>query len=687
MIPLRCGAFTAETHVTMRSRALAAAAALTLIAGLTSLVTVVVAGAAQAASCPTVASDGTVTPAPSADVDWSGCDLTGANLASSSLSDANLNDANLTDANLTDTSLYGASVTGADLAGANLTGATLIEVTSGSLSGTPADLPADWEVLAGYLIGPQANLQAADLTGANLTDADFTSADLSDADLYGANVTDTNFTSAILDGIQSGDLSGESPTLPNGWSDSAGYLIGPGANLTGANLTGADMYNADIAGADLDGADLAGDNLWNSYALDTDFTDANLTGANLYGDILAGAILAGTKLTGANLDEIESGSIEGTAASLPANWFQLGGFLFGPDDNLGGAELAGLNLTGADLVGSSLTRADLTGVNFTNADLSGSSPIEATITGVTWSNTICPDGTNSSADGGTCANDLEAAPFANPTFVGTLGRSGWYTSPVTVNWNWTNGGTAINESACTTTSASSGQGPAVTLSASCTNVDGDVGRASVTLKIDTTPPAVAVTGVSSKHQYVFGHVPAAGCKTTDSVSGVATPAKVKVTTIGSHGTGTFTATCSGAIDVAGNPQAAPVAVTYTVVYGFSGFVAPKAKSTLSKSRTITVEFRLSDAAGAPIAPSLAAALAKAGKVRVTLGRGAVNAVSAACKWNTAARAFQCSIKPPRAVRTGKSHPYLITVTENLGAGSRAAPAVRHAVNPEVIYFK
>jgi hypothetical protein len=122
--------------------------------------------------------------------------------------------------------------------------------------GTPADLPANWEEAAGYLIGPEANLNAADLAGANLSDADLTSANLTNADLHGADVTDANFTSAILIGVQSGDLTGSRPTLPDGWSYSAGFLIGPGANLTLA-----DMVNADISEADLDGADLAG---WNT---------------------------------------------------------------------------------------------------------------------------------------------------------------------------------------------------------------------------------------------------------------------------------------------------------------------------------------------------------------------------------------------------------------------------------------
>lgn len=43
--------------------------------------------------------------------------------------------------------------------------------------------------------------------------------------------------------------------------------------------------------------------------------------------------------------------------------------------------------TNASLKGATLTRATFTG---------------AIVTGVIWSNTICPDGTNSNKDGGTC---------------------------------------------------------------------------------------------------------------------------------------------------------------------------------------------------------------------------------------------------------------------------------------------
>ena len=53
-----------------------------------------------------------------------------------------------------------------------------------------------------------------------------------------------------------------------------------------------------------------------------------------------------------------------------------------------------------------LTGANLNGDDLTNADLSGAVTTGANVNQVTWSNTVCPDGTNSDADGGTCKGHL-----------------------------------------------------------------------------------------------------------------------------------------------------------------------------------------------------------------------------------------------------------------------------------------
>jgi hypothetical protein len=70
------------------------------------------------------------------------------------------------------------------------------------------------------------------------------------------------------------------------------------------------------------------------------------------------------------------------------------------------AALAGCNLSGLNLTGANLTGANLNSANLTGADLSGATVTGANFNKVTWSNTTCPDGTNSNADGGTCTGHL-----------------------------------------------------------------------------------------------------------------------------------------------------------------------------------------------------------------------------------------------------------------------------------------
>jgi uncharacterized protein YjbI with pentapeptide repeats len=72
----------------------------------------------------------------------------------------------------------------------------------------------------------------------------------------------------------------------------------------------------------------------------------------------------------------------------------------------------GTNLTGATMSGGSYTESDFSGANLTNVDFSDSNltgatnMASATRTGITWSNTVCPDGTNSEMNGLTCEGHL-----------------------------------------------------------------------------------------------------------------------------------------------------------------------------------------------------------------------------------------------------------------------------------------
>ncbi|MFE9654453.1 S8 family serine peptidase [Micromonospora sp. NPDC006431] len=93
----------------------------------------------------------------------------------------------------------------------------------------------------------------------------------------------------------------------------------------------------------------------------------------------------------------------------------------------------------------------------------------------------------------------------------------------------------------------------------------------VTEDEDVTPPTVTVTGVSQGEQITLGTTVTPACSTTDSDSGVAAPAALSIT--GGPSVGYFTATCSGGRDRAGN-KAAPVSVTYQVVYDWQPFGSP-----------------------------------------------------------------------------------------------------------------
>jgi uncharacterized protein YjbI with pentapeptide repeats len=295
--------------------------------------------------------------------------------------DANLQDCDLAGANLAGANLTDANLTGTDLNGTNLTGADLTGVSSGGITGFPSALPSGWLLVGnGYLVGP----------GANLTDAN-----LNDATLYSADLAGTNLTGASLDYVVSGRITGTPSALPSGWLLVNGYLVGPLADLYYAALINADLANADL-------------------------TSANLTGANLFGANLTGANLD------ANLTGVSSGGITGTPSSLPEYWSLVGGYLVGPEDDLAGAglsnvdltgvdlsdsnmdeaDLHGANLTGANLFGDNLENADLTSANLTGTDLNGTDLTGANLTGAIWSNTTCPDGTNSNNDGGTCVNNV-----------------------------------------------------------------------------------------------------------------------------------------------------------------------------------------------------------------------------------------------------------------------------------------
>jgi uncharacterized protein YjbI with pentapeptide repeats len=311
---------------------------------------------------------------PGADVTMAA--LGNADLSGLTLTGITIDTADLTGANLSNTDLTGATLRELKLNGANLTGATLTDEQSSTLTGTPASLTSNWSISGGHLIGPGADLHGEDLDSFDLSRANLSGADLSGANLVAANLAGANLTHANLAGAMVGSANLTGANLND--ANLTTVLLG-GSNLTNANVTGADLTNADLADANLDGADLSG---------------ATLTGASGVG-------------------------IKGTPSALPAGWAVRGGYLIGPgtgtvltDANMSNLDLSRVNFSGlnllralfrhSNLTGANLTKANLTGADFSNANLTranmtGAKVSSTTFAGTIWSNTTCPDGSNSDA--------------------------------------------------------------------------------------------------------------------------------------------------------------------------------------------------------------------------------------------------------------------------------------------------
>jgi uncharacterized protein YjbI with pentapeptide repeats len=260
---------------------------------------------ASTVSCPVVASNGTVTPAPAAGVDWSGCDLTNASLGSASLAGANLAGADLAYAYL-----GSADLASADLSGANLANASLVDANLTSATLSDASLTS-------------TSLLNSVLTDASFTGATLTSTDMSQATVSGADFKGTTLSKILYDGI-SANGTGTPAAVPASWRFVDGFLLGPtvdledniqlqnadldgidlagaeisntslnSASLNAANLAGAIIQDTSVPNATLAGADLTGARLVNSDLTDASLSDANLTGASLYLDTVTGWNVAG----------------------------------------------------------------------------------------------------------------------------------------------------------------------------------------------------------------------------------------------------------------------------------------------------------------------------------------------------------------------------------------------------------
>ncbi len=181
-------------------------------------------------------------------------------------------------------------------------------------------------------------------------------------------------------------------------------------------------------------------------------------------------------------------------------------------------------------------------------------------------------GTNGGAGFGAIGEALDdpGAPddVIAPNVTGEPDRAanaaGWYDAPVTIDWVSVDPAPSSGTPTDPPDTVIDTEGSAVTVeSAPSCDPAGNCATGSVTVAIDVTDPVVAVTGFTDGASFELGSEPTVGCTTSDALSGVAVDATVAVTGGDPDGTGTFTATCSGATDVAGN-TAGPVGASYEV---------------------------------------------------------------------------------------------------------------------------
>jgi uncharacterized protein YjbI with pentapeptide repeats len=269
------------------------------------------------------------------------------------------------------TNCPGADLLGANLAGFNLSFANLSDADIGNC--TTNEPPPVVVCTAGMLTG--ADLKYADLSGASLLGVDLSSANLRHANVSSAALA-ACFPTSILGG---------------GCHD---------ANVSDGNLTDANLSNAGTSSCfSIDFGIPVG---VVSYCGGVSMADDKLTGANLSGDNLSFAVLSNDNLTDATFTSVTFG--ECPPASKPS-------FEFCSAADLSGAKLKSVNLSGMQLNGVNFAGAVFSGANLSNANLSplenagGFVLIPTNLSGVTWTNTTCPDGTNSNKDGRTCVNN------------------------------------------------------------------------------------------------------------------------------------------------------------------------------------------------------------------------------------------------------------------------------------------
>ena len=217
----------------------------------------------------------------------------------------------------------------------------------------------------------------------------------------------------------------------------------------------------------------------------------------------------------------------------------------------------------------------------------------------------CPVGYTSEAGATACTPLDTTPPVANPTYSQLPNSAGWYNSPVTVTWNWTDeaGGSGIDYDNCTTSTTFSSEGYSG-MGVTCKDKAGNMGVASFYTAMDTTAPTL--NPVVSPNPVVLNGTATVTSNAADALSGLKSEScgALDTSTIG-----TKSVTCT-ATDNAGNTSSASASysvIADSVVFNFSGFLQPvdnlPALNLVKAGQGIPVKFSLNGNQGLNILAS------------------------------------------------------------------------------------
>lgn len=217
-----------------------------------------------------------------------------------------------------------------------------------------------------------SRLQGKDLSGAYLEHISLTGS---------VDMSGDNFTGAVLASAQIQSDNGNWPNLSND-------------NFTNADLSGTDFIQSNIANDHFNGANLSNVAMTSPDLSHVDFTGANLSNMQIQDTSLVGVPFSGATLVGFSMRNVAAAGVNFSGFDMTNT-----GMVF---SDFSGAHFANANLSNGFICQNNFSHADFTNANLSDAFTTCGDTGPNDLTGATWSNTTCPDHSNSNDNGGTC---------------------------------------------------------------------------------------------------------------------------------------------------------------------------------------------------------------------------------------------------------------------------------------------